>query len=58
MIKRVLIFHIVLALRVLAQVDTGTIVGTLHDPSGAAVPSATITIVEKATNTSTVVALR
>jgi hypothetical protein len=55
MIKRVLTLNCILALRVLAQVDTGTIVGTLHDPSGAAVPSATLTIVETSTNTSTVV---
>jgi Carboxypeptidase regulatory-like domain len=55
MMKRIAIFYPLLALRLLAQVDTGTIVGTLHDPSGAAVPSATVTIVEKSKNTSTVV---
>jgi hypothetical protein len=55
MLKRILILNCMLSLRVLAQVDTGNIVGTLHDPSGAAVPSATITIVEKSTNASTVV---
>jgi hypothetical protein len=53
--KRILMSYPLLALCLVAQVDTGTIVGTLHDPSGAAVPSATVTIVEKSTNTSTVV---
>src|SRR5260370_12982693 len=55
MIKRFLTLNCILALRVLAQVDTGRLGGTLHDQSGAAVPSATVTIVEKSTNTSTVV---
>ncbi|MFL6350705.1 MAG: TonB-dependent receptor domain-containing protein [Bryobacteraceae bacterium] len=55
MTKRIAIFYPLLALRLLAQVDTGAIVGTLHDPTGAAVPSATVTIVEKSKNTSTVV---
>src|SRR5438874_12153606 len=55
MFKRVLIFHCILAFRLAAQVDTGAIVGTLRDPSGAAVSSATITIVEKSRNISTVV---
>jgi Carboxypeptidase regulatory-like domain/TonB dependent receptor len=55
MFKRVLIVHCILAVRLLAQVDTGAIVGTLRDASGAAVPSATITILEKSTNISTVV---
>ncbi len=53
--KRIAILSSLLAFRLFAQVDTGSIVGTLHDPSGAAVPSATVTIVEQATNTSTVV---
>ncbi len=35
---------------VYAQVDTATITGTLHDQTGAAVPSATIRIVDNATN--------
>src|SRR5690349_8614520 len=55
MFKRILIVHCILAVRLLAQVDTGAIVGTLRDASGAAVPSATITILEKSTNISTVV---
>src|SRR5256885_1472815 len=55
MMKRIAILSSLLACRLLAQVDTGTIVGTLHDPSGAAVPSATLTITQKSTNTSTVV---
>jgi hypothetical protein len=33
-----------------AQLDTGTIVGTLRDPSGAALPSATVTFVSQGTN--------
>lgn len=37
-----------------AQVDTATIAGTLHDQTGAAVPSATIRIVENATNATTI----
>jgi hypothetical protein len=55
MTKRIAMFFPLFALRLLAQVDTGTIVGTLHDPSGAAVPTATVTIVEKSKNTSVVV---
>ncbi|MGI8961291.1 MAG: carboxypeptidase regulatory-like domain-containing protein [Bryobacteraceae bacterium] len=55
MTKRLVISYSLLAFSLLGQVDTGTIVGTLHDPSGAAVPSATVTIVAKSTNTSTVV---
>src|SRR4051794_17827337 len=53
--KRIAILSSLLASRLLAQVDTGTIVGTFHDPRGAAVPSATLTITQKSTNTSTVV---
>jgi len=33
-----------------AQLDNGTIVGTLRDPSGAALPSATVTFVSQGTN--------
>ena len=36
MTKRIVIFYSLLAFSLLAQVDTGTIVGTLRDPSGAA----------------------
>src|SRR5262245_58150559 len=36
-----------------AQVDTGTIVGTVRDTSGAVVPGATIVATEKTTNAST-----
>lgn len=33
-----------------AQIDTGSIVGTIRDPSGAAIPKASISIANKATN--------
>src|SRR6266404_7308162 len=36
-----------------AQVDTGTIAGSVHDSQGAGVAAATITFVETATNTTT-----
>src|SRR5262249_35699211 len=36
-----------------AQVDTGTILGTVHDPSGGAVTGATLTLVETKTNATT-----
>ena len=39
-----------LATSAFAQLDTGTIVGTLRDPSGATLPSATITFVSQGTN--------
>lgn len=38
-----------------AQYDNGSLVGTIHDPSGAAVPNATITITNTATGVSSVV---
>jgi Carboxypeptidase regulatory-like domain len=38
----------------MAQVDTGLIVGTLHDQSGAVVPNAAVAITEVNTNTKTV----
>src|SRR5215468_2243355 len=37
----------------LAQVDTGTIAGSVHDSQGAGVPAATVTFVETGTNTTT-----
>jgi hypothetical protein len=41
------------ALPALAQLtDTGTIAGTVNDPSGAVVPSVTVTLTDTATNTS------
>ncbi|HZU27327.1 MAG TPA: TonB-dependent receptor [Bryobacteraceae bacterium] len=51
----ILLFGFLSAIPLLAQVDTGTITGTVHDQTGAAVPSATVTITEKNTNVSTVV---
>jgi hypothetical protein len=36
----------------LAQVDTGTIAGSIHDAQGAGLPSATVTFVDLATNAS------
>src|SRR5580698_2536011 len=38
-----------------AQYDLGSLVGTIHDPSGAAVPDVTITVTNEATGISTVV---
>src|SRR5512143_64504 len=38
-----------------AQVDTGSILGTIHDSSGAPIPSATVTVTEMKTNASTLV---
>ena len=35
--------------RILAQIDTGGITGTVHDPTGAVIPNATITLTNEAT---------
>jgi hypothetical protein len=43
---------VVLATASFAQIDTGSIVGSVRDPSGAAIPDATITTKNKATNVS------
>ena len=40
------------ALKAHAQFDTGTIVGEIHDATGAALPGATVTVVNKATQAS------
>jgi hypothetical protein len=47
---------LVLATLALAQTPTGTIQGTIQDPQGAAVPSATVTIISTTTGTSKTIA--
>jgi hypothetical protein len=47
--KQILIL-ILLAVPLFSQVDTATIVGSVHDPSGSAIPSATVTFQDKSTN--------
>jgi hypothetical protein len=54
MIKRVLLFFGLVVGSMSAQVDTGTIAGTLHDSSGAAIVGATVTFIEKSTNATTI----
>ncbi|MGC1782415.1 MAG: TonB-dependent receptor [Acidobacteriaceae bacterium] len=39
--------------RMLAQIDTGGITGTVHDPTGAVIPGATITLTNDATGVAT-----
>jgi hypothetical protein len=41
--------------RMSAQVERGTLVGSVRDPSGAAVPDATVTATSAETNTSTAI---
>jgi hypothetical protein len=41
---------VILASHAFAQIDTGSIVGSVRDPSGAAVPNATITLTNDATS--------
>jgi len=42
----------VLTINILAQTPTGSLVGTITDPTGAAIPDATVTIRDAATGTS------
>src|SRR5579864_9234644 len=48
--KNFLLLMNFLVLPILAQVDNGTIVGTVRDASGAAIPKAAVTITEMQTN--------
>src|SRR3982751_6220323 len=47
---RVFLLFFGVILTVLAQLDTGTITGTVHDTSGAVVPNVTVTIRSAATD--------
>jgi hypothetical protein len=49
-IPRLLALAIVITCAAYAQIDTGSIVGSVLDPSGAAIPKATVTATNKATN--------
>ena len=57
MIKRILFLSLTFMMPVAmsAQVDSSTIVGTLHDPGGAVISSADVMITERDTNSKTVV---
>lgn len=55
MLKRLLFLCLLVPVSMSAQVDTSSIVGALHDPTGAVISSANITITDQDTNTSTVV---
>lgn len=52
---RIYVFLAVLSWRLWAQVDTGSISGTLTDPTGAVIPGAQVTITQTDTNIKTVV---
>ena len=39
-----------LAACAIAQIDTGAIVGTVHDPTGAPISNATVSVINRATN--------
>jgi hypothetical protein len=49
-LSRVLALSSLLAGLAFSQIDTGAIVGTVRDPSGATIPNATIALTNKATN--------
>ncbi|MEO7141974.1 MAG: carboxypeptidase-like regulatory domain-containing protein, partial [Bryobacteraceae bacterium] len=51
--RKLLTALVLTALMLVAQVDTGTISGLVHDPSGAAVPAAKITIRDQSTGLAT-----
>ena len=55
MLKRLLFICLLVPMSISAQVDTSAIAGTLHDPTGAIISSANVTITNQATSSSTVV---
>lgn len=49
-LSRVLMIGALFAAHLISQIDTGSVVGTIRDSSGANIPRATVTITNKATN--------